>query len=923
MNFSKHLQLMIGKTARFMPYKWLPPWIHCIDTYNVISDLVDKRYYSLSAICGMDYDTFKKVAQLSALLHDIGKNTPLFQDKISHSLMHFRSKWEHYGINISHYSDNDYMELPHAKASECILLSNGFHPNFASVIGAHHGMPASDIGKYSIPKNMTKYYGNSKNTDFWNSLWKEWIEYSLNEAGFKSVEDIPVLNKRTQVLLCGLLILADWIASDIHNFPLVDIDIIPTEYDFSRVENAMENLKLPGIWEPETDFISQGEFYNLFGFKPNEIQKSIMKAVNQSQNMGICILEAPMGTGKTEASLAVASSLACKHDKHGLFFGLPTQATANSIFSRVLKWAEHQSEDYYHSINLIHKNSAFQPVFANIPKDMSQISVDDEDGGGLLAPSFFNTRKKACLSDFVTGTVDQMLMLALKRKHVMLRHLGFSQKVVIIDECHAYDAYMNCYLDTALAWLGSYGVPVILLSATLPVKRRNELICAYTGKKLDTTEDWTKKHAYPLLTWSDNNNVYQDEIPYNSKKRTVHILCKDEEYVLKAIEKVVEDGGCAGIICNTVRKAQHFCEIISRMENAHVILYHAQYIIPDRTEKENYITDKVGKNSTAEDRKGVIVIGTQVLEQSLDIDFDLLVTDICPMDLLLQRIGRMHRHEKHDADRPESLKQAQCIVMGTEEFEKASEKIYHEWPLLQTKRLLPEQITLPDDIERLVNEAYSEDISGLHLNEISLKAFQKYHSEIEDLKSKAYFSYCMDEPDYPESISENSKTNNTYDPELDDNFGSDLEEDNTLHGWISKELSGIEETEAEASVRNGNYSVEVLIMILYNNSIGFLPWQDKGKYIISDCPNDEDLCQKIVQQRVRLPYIFNVEGNIDEVITELERQNKSLLSSWQNSGWLKGELVLLLNENFTAELVGRKLSYSKDNGLSYEEKEEE
>lgn len=923
MNFSKSLQLMIGKTARFMPDKWLPPWIHCMDTYNVISDLVDKRYYSLSAICGMDYDTFKKVAQLSALLHDIGKNTPLFQDKISHSLMHFRSRWEHYGIKISRYSDNDYTELPHAKASECILLSNGFHPNFASVIGAHHGMPALDIGKYSIPKNMTKYYGNSKNTDFWNSLWKEWIEYSLNETGFKSVEDIPVLNKRTQVLLCGLLILADWIASDIRNFPLVDIDIIPTEYDFSRVENAMENLKLPGIWKPETDFISQGEFYNLFGFKPNEIQKSIMKAVNQSQNMGICILEAPMGTGKTEASLAVASSLAYKHDKHGLFFGLPTQATANSIFSRVLKWAEHQSEDYYHSINLIHKNSAFQPVFANIPKDMSQISVDDEDGGGLLAPSFFNTRKKACLSDFVTGTVDQMLMLALKRKHVMLRHLGFSQKVVIIDECHAYDAYMNCYLDTALAWLGSYGVPVILLSATLPVKRRNELICAYTGKKLDTTEDWTKKHAYPLLTWSDNNNVYQDEIPYNSKKRTVHILCKDEEYVLKAIEKVVEDGGCAGIICNTVRKAQHFCEIISRMENAHVILYHAQYIIPDRTEKENYITDKVGKNSTAEDRKGVIVIGTQVLEQSLDIDFDLLVTDICPMDLLLQRIGRMHRHEKHDADRPESLKQAQCIVMGTEEFEKASEKIYHEWPLLQTKRLLPEQITLPDDIERLVNEAYSEDISGLHLNEISLKAFQKYHSEIEDLKSKAYFSYCMDEPDYPESISENSKTNNTYDPELDDNFGSDLEEDNTLHGWISKELSGIEETEAEASVRNGNYSVEVLIMILYNNSIGFLPWQDKGKYIISDCPNDEDLCQKIVQQRVRLPYIFNVEGNIDEVITELERQNKSLLSSWQNSGWLKGELVLLLNENFTAELVGRKLSYSKDNGLSYEEKEEE
>ena len=721
----------------------------------------------------------------------------------------------------------------------------------------------------------------------------------MNLTGFNSVEDIPILNKRSQVLLSGLLILADWTASDTRNFPLISIEKFPKEYDFSRLQNAMKNLNLPEIWNPEPNDISQNEFYNLFGFKPNDIQKSIIKAVNQCQNMGICILEAPMGTGKTEASLAVAGSLACKHNKHGLFFGLPTQATANSIFSRVLKWAEHQSEDYYHSINLIHKNSAFQPVFANIPKNMSQINIGDEDGGGLLAPSFFNTRKKACLSDFVTGTVDQMLMLALKRKHVMLRHLGFSQKVVIIDECHAYDAYMNHYLDTALAWLGTYGVPVILLSATLPIKRRNELICAYTGKELDITEDWTKKRAYPLLTWSDNNTIHQDEIPYNSKKQIINILCKDEEYALKTIEKVVADGGCAGIICNTVQKAQHFSEIISRIENAHVILYHAQYIIPDRNQKEKYIADKVGKNSTAKDRKCVIVIGTQVLEQSLDIDFDLLVTDICPMDLLLQRIGRMHRHEKHDADRPCSLKNAQCIVLGTEEFEKASENIYQKWTLLQTKRLLPEQITLPDDIEKLVNDAYTDNISDIHSDETLLESFNDYQNRyIKDLQAKAT-AFCMGTP-----------------------FDSKL--NNTLHGWLNNDISGNEETKAEATVRNGEYSIEILVMVLHNNNyIGFLPWQDNGTYLISDCPNDENLCQKIVQQRVRLPRFFSQDYNIDTVINELEQQNR-ILSSWQNSGWLKGELVLLLDESLSAELIGCKLSYSQDAGLAYEyEKQKE
>ena len=161
MNFSTELQLMIAKTDYNASDNWLPLWIHSVDVYEVISQLVERRYYSVADICGIDYQSFKKTAQLLAILHDIGKATPVFQDKISCSLKQFRSVWESYNINIPHYNSNDYGKTPHAKASENILLANGFHQNFASVVGGHHGMPAldeSDIRYSSIQNNSNENF---------------------------------------------------------------------------------------------------------------------------------------------------------------------------------------------------------------------------------------------------------------------------------------------------------------------------------------------------------------------------------------------------------------------------------------------------------------------------------------------------------------------------------------------------------------------------------------------------------------------------------------------------------------------------------------------------------------------------------------------------------------------------------------------
>lgn len=180
-----------------------------------------------------------------------------------------------------------------------------------------------------------------------------------------------------------------------------------------------------------------------------------------------------MGIGKTEAALAATEILASRFGYGGMFFGLPTQATANGIFDRIHSWAS--GTDDIHSLRLAHgmtdMNDEYCEMFHGRASDIS-----DDDNDNIMVHTWFEGRKQALLSEFVVATVDQFLMASLKQKHVMLRHLGLAGKTVIIDECHAYDRYMYVYLENSLRWMAAYNVPVIILSATLPPDKRAELI---------------------------------------------------------------------------------------------------------------------------------------------------------------------------------------------------------------------------------------------------------------------------------------------------------------------------------------------------------------------------------------------------------------------------------------------------------------
>ena len=352
---------------------------------------------------------------------------------------------------------------------------------------------------------------------------------------------------------------------------------------------------------------------------------------------GIFILGLRMGVGKTEAALGAAEILAKHGGEGGIFFGLPTQATANGIFGRLLAWAEKQPDGLEHSIKLAHGMAELNEAYLRLQQDTVRVEEDleaDPDAdpeSRVMVHQWFRGNKQGLLADFVIGTVDQLLMAALQQKHVMLRHLGLAGKVVVIDECHAYDAYMNCYLDRALTWLGRYKVPVILLSATLPAKRRVELVRAYLNGRTAPDGLWQTCRGYPLLTWTDGKQVEQTTIPLETEPRRVETFPLTEEQLTDTLRSALQEGGCAGVIVNTVKKAQAIAaRLRAELPEFEVVVFHAQFLMPDRAAKEEALMKRIGKHSTPEQRDKLIVVGTQVLEQSLDIDLDFTVTGLLP-----------------------------------------------------------------------------------------------------------------------------------------------------------------------------------------------------------------------------------------------------------------------------------------------------
>ena len=887
---SSGLMVMAAKSSKLRPEEWLPFWMHSLDTAGILKKLLRRwvPQHILSVGGKISPEELEKVIIFLGLVHDIGKLTEIFQGRILPCIQGQSERLfeERFSFSKKYLYPQ---KTPHPFAGEAILLEYGCPKGISAVVGAHHGKPTDSMEELSISIECyeANYWG--KQSEKWKALWKEWIDFSLQRAGYREMQELPELDMATQFLLSGLLIVGDWIASNTYYFPLISEDDQPTFSIYpERVNSAWKKLSFPDLWLQQSCSMDREDFCERFGFFPNAMQEGVLSILQNSVSPGLLIIEAQMGKGKTEAALAAAEILAARKGCGGVYFGLPSQATANGLFPRILNWADHQSYEENHSFALLHGASDLNQGYLDLIENGGRIGEDLEEGG-VYYHRWFDGKKTGLLADFAVGTVDQILMAGLKKKHVMLRMLGLAGKVVIIDECHAYDEYMNGYLDRVLNWLGRYDVPVVLLSATLPQRRRETLVKAYVCGKDRKASEKIKvgEGKYPLLTWTDGLNVKQESVLMKDEEKRVYVdqILKKELY--SVLEMKLSEGGCAGIVVNTVQYAQQLAaELRENLPGFDVILFHSKFTMADRAAIENDILRRVGKRSTPEMRDRLIVVGTQVLEQSLDVDFDFMVTQLCPMDLLLQRIGRLQRHAGRERKR--NFSQAECrVLFGEEIIDEGSKKVYGEWLLHRTWKNLKKEIVIPGDIPLLVESVYGQ---AEDLTVEDRKVYEEYKNDLQKKREKAKV-FCITEPKMSKFASRN-----------------------TIHGMLDVTIS--EYSDAEAAVRDGEGTIEVILLLQEEDGeCSLFPWQENRSFCMDAIPCKED-AMVIAKQKICLPGIFNYVWQT--TVDELKAFSMREMPLWQESVFLRGELFLVMGKDFTVVLAGKRLRYSKEDGLVLE-----
>jgi len=638
---------------------------HCLIVGQVAQALIDQMPDWLR-------DAFyPEGTALVVACHDDGKVCPTFQHKIYRNLSQVPSSiWE---ALKDHTLKENTLWGGHAGVSQCTLehLSVGVY--IAEIAGQHHGW-SPNVGARQATSEV---FGG----DTWLAQRIVLIE-QLKEA---LNQDFPVIETPLQAkLIAGLTTVADWVGSG----SLFDN---PKEDWQPKIQQAIEAA---GFIAPKVK--PNLSFKQVFDFNPREAQSQFFELANQP---GIYILEAPMGLGKTEAALYAAYRLLSQNKATGLYFALPSQLTSEKIYQRVTGFLNTIIE-----VDSLHSN----PILLHGKAWLKQQMGEDAAPGG----TWFSQGKKGILAPFAVGTIDQALMSVLHVKHGFVRTFGLAGKVVILDEVHTYDAYTGTVMDELIYELRKLHCTVIILSATLTQERRQTLL------KSSVSSD-----AYPLITGqagqTDSTNTLH-EIPVTpspAQKVAIQIQADTEKAMEEAIMRA-EQGQQVLWIENTVAEAQTlFLTLSARASELRIEtgLLHSRFTQTHRQLNEDKWVSLFGKEGWPDrNAQGRILVGTQVLEQSLDIDADFLVTRIAPTDMVLQRLGRLWRHQnphRHSRAKQEAWVLAPNLEQATEnpvQYFGPSAYVYAPYVLCRTLEVWggQTQVTLPHDIRPLIEATY-------------------------------------------------------------------------------------------------------------------------------------------------------------------------------------------------------------------------
>jgi CRISPR-associated endonuclease/helicase Cas3 len=707
----------------------LPLIDHCLDVAAVAEALFAGGAWGawLEEAAGRAL-TAQDIARLVSLiaLHDLGKANAGFQ-----------RRWHPKAEPIGHEPQvaallmaPEFRETSAAKALHALIPAWGATPYIPALM-AHHGRPRIEFGPPPP--------AGGRNLEWQRHVlhWRATDGHDPTAETHRLIETVraryplawqagPPLpqSSRFIALFAGLVVLADWIGSDAKRFPIATPH--GPEREALRVTAATEAVRNRGLTPIETP---AADFEALFGFPPHAIQS----AASADDLGAIALIEAETGSGKTEAALWRWVDLRRRGLVDGLYFALPTRSAAVQMHDRVQTMLKRLSKDGALEVALAVPGYPRAGEADGQALPGREVRWDDREDDSRWAAECSTQYLAARVA---VGTIDQALLGALRVKHAPVRAMALARNLLVVDEVHASDAFMGRLLQTLLANHTAVGGHALLLSATLGAEARAHLL------RQPKTPSLTEAEATPYPALSGLSAAPRP-VPRSDRRKTVRfevapLIDAPEEIAAQAVA-AARAGASVLVVRNTVAGAVAVAQAVEALAadlafrvGDTATLHHGRFAAEDRRRLDDAVEAAFGKARTA---TGRVLVGTQTLEQSLDIDADLLVTDLAPMDVLLQRIGRLHRHDREERG---AFVQARAIILRPAERNlidlltpardrhglgpnKDGRGVYPD--LLQieaTLRLLESnpQITIPNDNRRLVENALHTEIREALLKDL-------------------------------------------------------------------------------------------------------------------------------------------------------------------------------------------------------------
>ena len=572
---------------------------------------------------------------LLAALHDIGKISASFRDMLLCGKTQKWLHWQHTAILLRHHDD---------LLSEILAGTDSIRKIFYESVAGHHGGPRRSVSRDYLIQQQVREIGTDALDDSRKAIME--IARLFPKASIRGLSENDAISLSWQTN--GLVVLCDWIGSNTDWFPPYQPDCLIEEYWQRSQRLAEVAIDRAGLI-PSMPALDGSSKILLPEFLPRPMQKAVADC-NLPDGPLMCVIEDVTGSGKTEASLILAARLMKAGKADGLYFALPTMATANAMLDRMESTAS-VLFDGIPTFGLAHGRAHLSETFRNIMgRDCS-----NPESGPHCGTWLSDDRRRILFCDVGVGTIDQALFAVLPTRFNALRLRGLQRKVLIVDEAHSYDPYMEAQLRRLLTFHSRLGGSAIVMTATLPQNMKDRYTKAFQQglSSIRPTRGSRRSHAvdveyktvekpYPALTVIGNAKDLTRVDPEATAIRKVvvnRLVCTSDAVNLIALS--ARQGAACVWVRNAVDDAIAAFKSL-QSEGIKAELLHARFAICDRLKKERRLQKRFGRNGTG--RRGNVLIATQVVEQSLDLDFDVMVSDLAPIGALIQRAGRLWRH---------------------------------------------------------------------------------------------------------------------------------------------------------------------------------------------------------------------------------------------------------------------------------------